>query len=166
MAGLLLEGHAVVPQRLLAQASPVLLARLFQGILPHPATPEVPSGSLSFIFFVLSLLSFVPSGAPTRGCACAQSALWCQVSMGPGCITPRDTACWFHTPRYKGSSRAPGAGGALVAWCKPACMTALSLLYACPGQTQAGGSLLLPKAMQLLVHDCRMNSRPTLSGSV
>ena len=41
MAGLLLEGHAVVPQRLLARASPVLLARLFQGILPHPATSEV-----------------------------------------------------------------------------------------------------------------------------
>ena len=51
MAGLLLEGHAVVPQRLLAQASPVLLARLFQGILPHPATPEVPPGSLLFPHF-------------------------------------------------------------------------------------------------------------------
>ena len=40
MAGLLLEGQAVVPQPLLGRASPVLLARLFQGILPHPATPE------------------------------------------------------------------------------------------------------------------------------
>ena len=133
MAGLLLEGHAVVPQRLLAQASPVLLARLFLGILPHPATPEVPSGSLSFYFSVLAFLASLPSGSTGQGLRlCAISPL-----------VPGEHGAWLHhAPQHcllvlgaelQGQQPSAWCRRFLVAWCKPACMTAFVTAVCLPG---------------------------------